>query len=159
MKHHEIEIKLLTECKEHIPVLADLWYEGISKQWVPHASIERAKQSLHEHLHHNMMPLTLVAVVNGEAIGMASLRENDGIRSDLFPWLGSLVVHPYHQRQKVGEKLIDSIKNQTKVFGHKELFLLAFDATIPNWYSRLGWKVIGNDKLFDHPVVVMRVDI
>ena len=156
---NDIEIKLLKECQSHIPTLAGLWYQGISKQWVPNSSIQRAAASLHDHLNHDTMPLTMVALSQGKAIGMASLRENDGIRPDLFPWLGSLVVDPNHQRQRIGEKLIDSVINQAKIFGHRELYLLAFDQTIPAWYSRLGWNIIGNDQLFNHPVVVMRIDV
>ena len=94
MKKQDLEIGLLTDCQEHIPVLAKLWYEEISKHWAPNASIERAKQNLLKHSNRDQMPLTFVAIRQGKAIGMASLRENDGIRLDLVPWLGSLVVHP-----------------------------------------------------------------
>lgn len=156
---NEIEIKLLKDCSEHISELANLWYEGISKQWVPNSSVERAKLQLQEHLNHNKMPVTLVAFFRGKPMGMASLRENDGIRPDLAPWLGSLVVHPEHQRQKIGEKLIDATKNQAKIFGHGALYLLAFDLTIPSWYARLGWQTIGHDQLFNHPVEVMMIPI
>lgn len=31
-----IEIKLLTDCEKHIPNLANLWYEEISRQWAPY---------------------------------------------------------------------------------------------------------------------------
>ena len=40
---------------------------------------------------------------------MCSLRGNDGIRPDLTPWLGSLVVHPDYQKQGVGRRLIDAL--------------------------------------------------
>jgi hypothetical protein len=76
-----IEIKLLADCKEFIPQLAVLWYEEISKHWVPNASVERAEQNLIKHSNLNAMPLTFVALYQGGPIGMASLRENDGIRS------------------------------------------------------------------------------
>ncbi len=155
----ELEIKLLIECQEHIPELARLWFEEISKHWVPGASVERATQNLLAHSNHDKMPMTYVALYQGKPIGMASLRENDGIRPDLIPWLGSVVVDPAFRKQKVGERLIRAIKNQAKVFGYNMLYLLAFDQTIPEWYSRLGWEMIGTDKLFEYPVSVMQIKL
>jgi GNAT superfamily N-acetyltransferase len=154
-----IEIKLLTQCQEHIPELASLWFEEISKHWVPNASVERATQNLIKHLNEDKMPMTLVAFVEGKPVGMASLRENDGIQSDLFPWLGSLVVHPNYRRRKIGEILINAIKKQAYDFGHKKMYLLAFEPTIPDWYTQLGWKKIGMDQYFDHPVTLMSIDL
>lgn len=155
----DIEIKFLTECKDQIPDLAILWYEQISKHWVPNASIERAKENLLKHTNQNQMPLTLVALQNGKAVGMASLRENDGIRSDLAPWLGSLVVDPNYRQQKIGERLINAIKQVALKFGYKKLYLLAFDSTIPNWYAKLGWQPISDDRLFGHTVAVMDTEL
>ena len=83
--------------------------------------------------------LISVALHNDQAIGMACLRENDGIRHGVVPWLGSLVVHPEYRSYKVGEELINTVKSQAKNLGHQILYLLAFDATIPDWYARLGW--------------------
>lgn len=68
-----IEIKLLTQCQEYIPELATLWFEEISQHWVPNSSIERATQNLMKHLNDNKMPMTLVAILKGKPIGMASL--------------------------------------------------------------------------------------
>jgi N-acetylglutamate synthase-like GNAT family acetyltransferase len=90
---------------------------------------------------------------------MASLRENDGIQPHHIPWLGSLVVDPAYRSQKVGEKLIAVVKNQASLFGYKKLYLLAFDPTIHIWYEKLGWKLIGNDQLFNYPVSVMDIGI
>ncbi len=155
----KVEIKLLTECQAHIPVLANLWFEEISKIWVPNSSVERATQNLIRHSNTNKIPMTFVASLDGKAIGMASLRENDGIRPDLTPWLGSLVVDPAYRKRKVGETLINAIKKQAKQFFFNKIYLLAFDPTIPDWYSKLGWGKIGMDQLFDHPVTVMSTDI
>ncbi len=41
-------------------------------------------------------------------VGMVSLRNNDGIRRDLTPWLGSLVVNPAYRQRNVG----NTIKNR-----------------------------------------------
>ena len=150
-----LEIKLLTECREHIPYLAHLWFNEISKHWVPDAHIDRNHQNLIKHANRNSMPMTFVAFSNNKPVGMASLRENDGIQPDLIPWLGSLVVDPAHRKCKVGETLIEAIKTQARVFGHEKIYLLAFDHTIPMWYAKLGWKEIGKDILFGSPVTVM----
>ena len=159
LKTEHCEIKPLTDCQEHIPALARLWYEEISRHWAPNASIEKAKQKLAEHLNNSAMPMAFVALHDSEAIGMACLRENDGIRPGVTPWLGSLVVNPQYRGHKVGEALINRVKEQAKNLGHQILYLLSFDPTIPNWYARLGWTHIGDDELFGHHVAVMSIPI
>lgn len=156
-KNKEIEIKLLADCQQYIPYLAELWYEQIGKQWVPNASIEQAKQKFILHANTNKLPMTFVATDNNQPIGMASLRVNDGIQPHLTPWLGGLIVDPNYRQQKIGEQLINSVKQQAALFGYKQLYLLAFDPTIPNWYKKLGWKSIGTDQLFGHAVAVMEI--
>jgi N-acetylglutamate synthase-like GNAT family acetyltransferase len=64
-----------------------------------------------------------------------------------------------YRGKKIGEKLIEEIKSQAKLFGHNTLYLLAFDPTIPKWYARLGWQPIGDDTLFKHRVAVMNISI
>lgn len=73
-KNKEIEIKLLVDCLQHIPVLAELWYQQISRHWAPNASIERAKQNLIKHANYEQLPMTFVAFDNNQPVGMASLR-------------------------------------------------------------------------------------
>lgn len=85
MKNHKYEIKPLIDCQDHIPVLAKLWYEEISRHWSPDASIEKAKQKLVEHLNHNKMPMAFIALLDGQAIGIGCLRETDGIRPGVAP--------------------------------------------------------------------------
>lgn len=155
----KIEIKLLADCQQHIPHLAKLWYEEISRHWAPNASVERAEQNLFKHANRSELPITFVALKNDRAVGMASLRENDGIQAYRAPWLGSLVVDPTFRKQKIGEQLIDAIKQQALIMGYDTLYLLAFDPTIPIWYTRLGWRSIGNDQLFDHSVAVMDIEL
>jgi len=87
------------------------------------------------------------------------LRENDGIRPDLTPWLGSLVVDPKYQRQGIGNMLIDTTLLKAKERGFKKLYLFAFDPTIPEYYKRLGWSQICMDEFKSHPVTVMEVGL
>lgn len=159
MSKSEIEIQLLADYPHHIPQLAQLQYEEISKHWVPKASIATITQRLTEHVNKNKLPLTLVALQDDHPIGMASLRKTDGIQPDLLPWLGSLVVDPHYRGNNVGKKLIDAVKKQAIDFGYKTLYLLAFDRTIPDWYKKIGWESIGTDYLFNHPVSVMLINL
>jgi predicted N-acetyltransferase YhbS len=159
MMIQKYKIKLLTDCQEHIQILAKLWYEEISRHWVADASIEKAKQKLIVHLNNDKLPMAFVALYDDQPIGIACLRETDGIRPGVAPWLGSLVVRPEYRGQKVGEALINAVKDQARNFGHQILYLLAFDPTIPDWYARLGWRYIGDDELFGHRVSVMTISI
>jgi N-acetylglutamate synthase-like GNAT family acetyltransferase len=105
------------------------------------------------------MPLTLVALEDGKPVGMASLRETDGIRPGVSPWLGSLVVNPEYRGKRYGQGVIDAVKSQARLLGHETLYLLAFDPTIPDWYASLGWQNIGYDELFGHRVTVMSIQL
>lgn len=159
IKTEDCTIIPLKNEQEHIPALAELWYEEISRHWAPNSSIEKAKQKLMEHLNRDKMPMAFVALCDGQPVGMACLRETDGIRSGVTPWLGSLVVHPKYRGHKVGEALINTVIEEAKNLDHHTLYLLAFDPTIPIWYARLGWTHIGDDELFGHRVAVMSISI
>lgn len=155
--HKNVEIKFLADCKQVIPDLANLHYHEISKHWVPNANVERSEQNLIKHANFDKLPLTLVALINGQAVGMASLRENDGIQPERTPWLGSLVVDPAFRRKGIGEKLINAIKQQALLLGYSKLYLLAFDPSIPTYYVKLGWLSIGTDQYLGHQVAVMEI--
>jgi predicted N-acetyltransferase YhbS len=88
---------------------------------------------------------------------LCSLRDNDGIRPDLAPWLGSLVVDPAYQNQGIGTMLIDRTKQKARTLGFELLYLFAFDRTIPEYYERLGWRKIGMDEFKGYPVTTMEI--
>ena len=96
-----------------------------------------------------------MATDSEKPVGMCSLRENDGIRPDLTPWLGSLVVSPAYQKQGIAPLLSEATQQKAKDLGFKKIYLFAFDPTIPDFYSRLGWSVIGIDEFKGHTVTVM----
>ncbi len=153
------EIKLLADCVETIPQLSELQYEEITRHWVPGSSIEGVSQKLMGHANRDQLPLTFVAIIDEQSIGMASLRITDGIQPELSPWLGGLVVDPAYRGKGVGEALINQIKQEALLRHYQVLYLLAFDPTIPKWYSRLGWESIGRDQLFGHAVAVMQKNL
>lgn len=152
-----IKIDLLKNHKDTLPLLAKIWYEVLGRIWVPDVPIERVEQNFLKHLNDDIMPLTFVAFHYDKPVGMCSLRENDGIRPDLKPWLGSLVVDQGYQKQGIGKTLMDMTKQKAVALGFETLYLFAFDPTIPNYYERLGWRKISMDEFKGHPVTVMEI--
>lgn len=154
-----IKIDLLKNHPGAIDLLAKIWYQVLGSIWVPDIPIDRVKQRFVEHLNGDSIPLTFVALLNDKPVGMSSLRESDGIRPDLMLWLGSLVVAPDYQKQGIGEKLINATKEKARQLGFEQLFLFAFDPTIPEYYRKLGWQKIGLDHFTEHPVTVMEIGL
>jgi len=154
-----IKIELLSKHQNTIHDLAKIWYEVLGKIWLPDVPVERVQQKLQEHLNEDKLPLTFVAFHDQKPVGMCSLRENDGIRPDIMPWLGSLVVDPEYQKQGIAKMLIAAIKDQAIQLGFEKLYLFAFDPTLRNYYGRLGWEKIGMDEFKNYPVTVMELDL
>lgn len=155
----EITIDLLKNHPDSISRLVEIWYKILGKIWVPDVSIEDVRDNFQKHLNDNSLPLTLVAFSSGVPVGMCSLRENDGIRPDLTPWLGSLVVHPHYQKRGIGKLLIKSIQDKGKNLGFKTLYLFAFDASVVDYYVSLGWKKIDQEEFKGHIVTLMEIEI
>lgn len=154
-----IKVDILKNHPNTIPALAHIWHEVLGKIWVPDVSVERVIARFADHLSDKSLPITFVALDGDVPVGMCSLRENDGIRPDLTPWLGSLVVDPKYQKQGIGKMLADTTVLKVKELGFEKLYLFAFDPTIPDYYERLGWKKIGMDEFKSYPVTVMEIGL
>ena len=152
-----IKIDLLKHHPDAIPALADIWHELLGKIWVPDVPVERVITRFAGHLNDQALPITFVALDGDLPVGMCSLRDNDSIRPDLVPWLGSLVVDPKYQNQGIGKMLIDVTVLKAKELGFEKLYLFALHPTVTVYYERLGWNKIGMDEFKSHPVTVMEV--
>lgn len=153
----DIRIDLLKNHTDSIPQLAKIWQEVLGNIWLPNISIEQVKQKLLTHINDKSLPLTFVAFHNNNPVGMCSLRENDGIRPELKPWLGSLVVDSAYQKLGIAPKLMNSVKQKALELDFETLYLLTFDPTLPDYYDKHGWDTIGTDIFQGHPVTVMEV--
>ena len=128
-----IKIDLLKNHSSAIPALAHIWHEVLGKIWVHDVPIERVITRLKESRNDQALPITFIALDGDLPVGMCSLRENDGIRPDLTPWLGSLVVDPKHQKQGIGKMLVDATALKATELSFEKLYLFAFDPTIPEY--------------------------
>ena len=154
-----IKIDLLKNHPNAILPLAHIWHEVLGKTWVPDIPIECVITRFADHLNDQDLPITFIALDGDLPVGICSLGENDGIRSDLTPWLGSLVVDPKYQKQGIGKMLIDMTLIKAKESRFKKLYLFLFDPTIQEYYEGLEWKKISMDEFKSHPVAVMEVEL
>lgn len=154
-----IKIELLNNNPAALPTLVGIWHEVLGSIWAPDLPIIQVEQRFMTHLNRDSLPLTYVVYKEDIPVAMGSLRENDGIRPDLKPWLGSLVVSPNYQKKGIAKLLIDKIKQQAIFLGFTELFLFTFDSTLPNYYQRQGFNFFAMDHFRGHSVTVMRTDL
>lgn len=153
-----IKIDLLKNHPQSIPTIANIWHVVLGKIWMPEIGIEEIEFGYHEEMNDNM-PLSYIALYEEIPVGSCTLQLNDGIRPDLGPWLGDLVVDPKYQKQGIGKILVNVAVEKAKELGFEKLYLFAFDPTIPEYYERLGWRKIGIDEFKSHPVTVMEIDL
>lgn len=153
-----LKIDLLKNHPHAIPMLATIWYDVLGKIWMPEIGIEEIEFLYHEELTQEM-PLTYVALYDDMPVGSCTLELNGGIRPDLGPWVGDLVVEPTHQREGIGKTLLGVTVKKAKELGFEKLYLFTFEPTIPGYYERLGWRKIGMSEFKSHPVTVMEREL
>ena len=153
-----IKVDLLKKHPHTIPALANIWHDVLGKIWMPEIGIEEIESLYYEEPNRGM-PLTYIALDGEIPVGSCTLELNGGIRPDLSPWIGDLVVNPDYQKQGIGKMLLEIAVKKAKELGFEKLYLFAFDPTIPAYYQRLGWKKIGMDEFKSHPVTVMEVEL
>jgi hypothetical protein len=88
-----IKIDLLKKHPQAIPAIANIWHEVLGKIWMPEIEIKEIESLYYEELNENI-PLAYVALYDQIPVGTCSLQLDGGIRPDLEPWLGDLVVDP-----------------------------------------------------------------
>ncbi len=153
-----ISIDLLKNHPENIARCAEIWHEVLGKIWMPSIGIEEIGSMYYAELSENM-PLTFIALCGEILVGSGTLQLNDGIRPDLEPWIGDLVVDPKYQKQGIGKLLIEAMKTKAQELGFNKLYLFTFEPAISNYYNRLGWQVIGTDEFKGHQVTVMEIEL
>jgi GNAT superfamily N-acetyltransferase len=154
-----IHITYLKHQSSAITRLSQLWKQLIGDVWAPDVSESDVIERFKTHMNTQHLALTCVAFHQDSPIGMCSLREHEGIRPELTPWLGSLVVDPDYQRQGVGRQLIAKVLKCAKDMGYTHVHLFTFDPTLPAYYAKLGWELIGLDQFHGRPITVMHITL
>lgn len=105
------------------------------------------------------MPLTYIALYDEIPVGSCTLELNGGIRPDIGPWIGDLVIDRKYQKQGIGKMLLDEVIKKAKQLNFKKWYLFTFDPSIPLYYEKFGWQKIDTDTFNSHPVTLMEVTL
>jgi predicted N-acetyltransferase YhbS len=121
----------------------------------PGASVERNIQRLQDRCLNNTLPLTFVAVEDGQPVGTISLVPDDlKIRPDLTPWVASVFVPPTVRNRGIGSQLMQFGEQQGREFGYVKLYLFTPDKQ--HMYARLGWQRMADVEYRGELVTIMQ---
>jgi predicted N-acetyltransferase YhbS len=100
-------------------------------------------ESLEQLLRHansdDALPLSLLAISDGEPVGTVNLIENDDEeRTHLRPWLAALYIDPEHRLRGIGSALVRELQQRALRMGIDTMFL-GTDNT--GFYARLGARI------------------
>lgn len=132
------EVLLLADRPDLIGALAAA-YEDEWPGWYGQPG-NSAQADLAARLRRDELPLCLIAVEAGRAVGACALKTDGGpIETDLLPWLGALWVDPTFRRRGIATKLIERALVEAARLGFAQLHASTHEA-MPLFHA-LGWHL------------------
>ena len=135
-----IEVEPLADRKEAIPLLAK-WFEG---RWPEHygpGGQGNAGLDLSNWCNRDQLPITLVAILDGEVSGTVTLKSRSPVSHlHLSPWLAMLLVPSDFQRKGVELNLVFAVEELASRLGIEALF--ASTATESPLLTRRSWQIL-----------------
>lgn len=130
----------LTNHPQHIPLIAQ-WHQSEWQHISPHMTTESRIKQYSQYSNMPAIPSCILALVNGEPVGSASLVESDmETHPHLQPWLASVFVTKQYRRQGIATQLIQHCIDNASQLGVETLYLFTPDQA--NFYQKRGWKPI-----------------
>lgn len=104
------------------------------------------------------LPLALVAFLDAQPIGTASLKIREMTTHIHLPyWLGAVYVVAQFRNRGIGTQLISRATDVARDLGVETLYLHTPDKA--GLYLRLGWEEIERAVYYDHEVVIMKKEL
>jgi GNAT superfamily N-acetyltransferase len=146
-------ITYLADYPQYVPVVAG-W---IFDEWgweMPGSTLESTLADFSLHLNRDRIPLTMLALVEGQPVGTASIFMHDmDVRMDLTPWLAAVYVLPGFRGRGIGSQLVREIEAVATRVQLERLYLFTPDQEA--FYARLGWSVLETVEYRQHMNVIM----
>jgi predicted N-acetyltransferase YhbS len=131
----QVTVTHLFEVPQQRRAVAELIHDEFWTQ-VPGASVETMAARLLQAASADRVPLCLVALQAGEAVGVVNLVDNDDEQhTDWSPWLAGLVVRAGWRGRGVGTALVLALLGHAWRLGYEHVY---FGTDGPGFYTRLG---------------------
>lgn len=130
------EITHLFHHAEHTRAVAEMIYNEFWVDVVDGLTVDFLDAHLHNTHDPSRIPLSWIALVDGQLAGTINLIENDdGKRTHLRPWLAALVVAKRFRGRGIGAQLVRTLLAKAQRLGFSTVY---FGTDGPGFYERLG---------------------
>lgn len=127
---------LLIEHEEALGPLVAL-YEAQWPDWY-NARGASARADLSERMQRDRLPLGIVALRDGAALGTCALTAGSGgLVTERSPWIGGLMVDPQVRGQGIAGLLLERARQEARRLGYRRLYALTADAV--QLFEWEGW--------------------
>jgi GNAT superfamily N-acetyltransferase len=135
-------VDYLANHRHFIPEIADLVFGEWSDLFLADGTGKEQLQAMLEvRANTERLPITLVAVRDGELLGTGSIKlEEPGTRAGLSPWLAGIYVKDAYRGSGVGEQIVRALEAKAQALGVETMYLSVGRAV--GFYTRLGWSVM-----------------
>ena len=131
-------VAYLADYPQYLPIVAG-W---IFDEWgweMPGSTLDKIHSEFSQHLNRDRIPLTMLALIDGQPAGTASIFVHDmETRMELSPWLAAVYVMPEFRGQGIGSQLVLAIEETGRRMKLEQLYLFTPDRA--SFYARLGWS-------------------
>ncbi len=135
-----LDLALLANHPELLPALQEMFECG----WPEHYGARgrgNAEEDLLEYSNHNKLPIGVVAMQDGSALGIAVLKAKCVSTHDhLTPWMGGGMVLPQYRRRGIGATLTVELESIARKLGYKKIY--CGTSTANSLLERSGWSYI-----------------
>lgn len=136
-----LQFTYLADDPDQVAQVIDWWYSIWADRMG--SDLEAARQQLHNALGTEELPIHLLARIDGEAVGTATLKLQE--LGDLYPdcqyWLGSVFVTEAHRGKQIAARLVEQIIALARARGLPHLYLQTVNLT-GGLYAKLGWQPV-----------------
>lgn len=143
----------LADHPEALPILAE-WQHREWGYLRPGDTVEKRMARLEGYSSSDRIPLTVVALEDGNVLGSASLIPHDmDTRMELTPWLAGVYVGEAYRRRGIGAELVRRIMAEAGKLRVPLLYLYTVHSE--KFYAGLGWTLQERTTYREHNVVIM----
>ncbi len=152
-----MKVEKLNKYQQYLNEIA-AWHYNEWHSLYPGSTINDFIRDLQDSLSEDTVPDTWVLIDEQEVIGSASILKQDmTTNTSLSPWLANVFVKPEHRGKGFGKFIITAVMNEAKKKGLSVLYL--FTENQSQFYKKLGWEIIKQEKYHKINVSVMSVNL